>query len=107
MSSMLLATKVPSSAYHFLDNFRPHDFMSYPLLEALSHLTRSSIIRSNRSGESGSPCRVPLRIPMGGRASVRSDELGCSPRVEVCDDVDEVLRQAEERNCSDQLSVVG
>ncbi len=31
-----------------------------------------------------------------GRMSVWSDEFGCSPPVEICDYVDEVIRQAEE-----------
>ena len=35
------------------------------LCEALSHRMRGSIIRSNMSGERGSPCRVPHLIPMG------------------------------------------
>ncbi len=40
--------------------------MSYPLFEALSHRKRGSIMKSNMSGERGSPWRVPRPIPMGG-----------------------------------------
>jgi len=65
MSSMVLVTNVPSYSYHLLASRRPQDIMSYPCCEALSHRMRGSILRSNTSGERGSPCWVPRLIPMG------------------------------------------
>ena len=55
MSSMVLVTNVPSSAYYFLASRRPQDVMLYPFCEALSHRMRGSIMRSNNSGERGAP----------------------------------------------------
>ncbi len=64
-SSTEFVTSVPSSAYHLLVSLWPHDVIMYPLSAALSHRIRGSIIRSNRSGERGSPWRVPRPIPIG------------------------------------------
>ena len=66
MSSTEFVTSVPSSAYHLLASWRPQDVILYPLSAALSQRMRGSIIRSNSSGERGSPWRVPLPIPTCG-----------------------------------------
>ncbi len=56
--SIELATRVPSSAYHLLANYRLHEEMLLLFSEARSHRMRGSIIRSNRNGERGSPCVI-------------------------------------------------
>ena len=63
MSSMVLTTSMPSSAYHLLANRRSHDSMSYSLCVVVSQRMRGPIMRSKRSGDRGSPCSVPRRIP--------------------------------------------
>ncbi len=65
ISSIDLVRRVPSSAYHLLASLRPHEAMSYPLPEAVSHLMSGSTIRSKRRGDKGSPWRVPRLFPTG------------------------------------------
>ena len=65
ISSTEVVRRVLSSAYHLLVSLRPQEAMSYPLPEAVRYLVSGSTIRSNRSGDKGSPCRVPRRIPTG------------------------------------------
>jgi len=53
MSSTVVVTSVPSSAYHLLASWRPQDVISYHLCEVLSHRMRGSIMKSKKSGDRG------------------------------------------------------
>jgi len=55
------ATSVASSAYHLLESVRLFDVSVYPALSVFSHRMSGSTIRRNRSGDRGSPCKVPRR----------------------------------------------
>ena len=57
--------------YHLLASLRPHGAMSYPLLEAVSHLMSGSTIRSNRRGDKGCLGGFPVESP-----PVRCDRMG-------------------------------
>ena len=66
MPSTVLATRAPSSAYHLLACCKPKEARLYLFYEARSHRIRGLIMRSIRSGDRGSPCRVALLITTEG-----------------------------------------
>jgi hypothetical protein len=81
MSSMVLVTRVQSSAFHLLASQRSQDAMSYPFCEALSRRMRGSIMRSNNNGDRGVALQGAALDPDWERVAVGSDKLWCGPVV--------------------------